>query len=336
MMRSQSGLIHPVKLSACGENVSLKNASLGLRNVYVRVAPRFFPPEIVVQVKALACELPSIHQVPLSRWSVADLGREVRRSGFAATISDSTIWRWLHEDAIRPWRYRSWIFPRDPQFAEKAGRILDLYERVWDGHAFRDDEFVLSADEKTSIQARRRRHATYPAQPGSPMKVEHEYIRCGAWAYIAALDVHRAKLFGRCERRSGIASFDRLVDDVMCQPPYATARRVFWIVDNGSSHRGPRSVERLQSRYANLVLVHAPVHASWLNQIEIYFSILQRKVLVPNDFKSLENLKERILCFQQYYEQIAKPFEWKFTRNDLKILLSKIKLAQTTSERLAA
>jgi len=336
MMRSQGDLIHPVKLSACGENVSLKNASLDLRNAYVRVAPRFSPPEIVVQVKALACELPAIHQVPLSKWSVADLGREVRGSGFAATISDSTIWRWLHEDAIRPWRYRSWIFPRDPQFAEKAGRILDLYERVWDGHALRDDEFVLSADEKTSIQARRRRHATYPAQPDSPMKVEHEYTRCGAWAYIATLDVHRAKLFGRCERRSGIASFDRLVDDVMCQPPYATARRVFWIVDNGSSHRGPRSVKRLQSRYANLVLVHAPVHASWLNQIEIYFSILQRKALVPNDFKSLETLKERILGFQLYYEQIAKPFEWKFTRYDLNTLLNKIKLAKSASERLAA
>ena len=122
----------------------------------------------------------------------------------------------------------------------------------------------------------------------------------------------------------------------MCQSPYATARRVFWIVDSGSSHRGPRSVERLQSRYANLVLVHAPVHASWLNQIEIYFSILQRKALVPNDFKSLEQLQERILGFQLYYEQIAKPFEWKFTRNDLNILLNKIKLAQSTSERLAA
>ena len=335
-MKSQTALTHPVKLSACGVNVSLKNASWGLMSDIVRDAPRFFPPEIIIQVKALACELPSIHHRPLSRWSVADLCREVRRSGFTATISDSTIWRWLHEDAIRPWRYRSWIFPRDPQFAEKASRVLDLYERVWNGHALKDDEFVLSADEKTSIQARRRRHATYPTQPGVSMKVEHEYVRCGAWAYIAAIDVHRAKLFGRCERKSGIAAFDRLVDDVMCQPPYATARRVFWIVDNGSSHRGPRSVERLQSRYANLVLVHAPVHASWLNQIEIYFSILQRKALAPNDFKSLETLQERLLGFQRYYEQIAKPFEWKFTRNDLKVLINKIKLAQSVAEQLAA
>lgn len=336
MTKSQTALIHLVKLSAYGENVSLKNVSRVLRNDLVRDVPRFFPPEVIVQVKALACELPSIQHVPLSRWSIADLGREVRKSGLTATISDSTIWRWLHEDAIRPWRYRSWIFPRDPLFAEKAGRILDLYERVWNGYALHDDEYVLSADEKTSIQARRRRHATYPVQSGEAMKVEHEYVRCGAWAYLAALDVHRGKLFGRCEPRSGSAPFDRLVEDVMSQPPYAKARRVFWIVDNGSSHRGPRSVERLQSRYANLVLVHAPVHASWLNQIEIYFSILQRKALTPNDFKSLEALRDRIFDFQSYYEHIIKPFDWKFTRNDLHIMLNKINLAQSTLKRLAA
>lgn len=263
------------------------------------------------------------------------MGREVRQSGLVATISDSTIWRWLHEDAIRPWQYRSWIFPRDPQFAAKAGRILDLYERVWDGYPLTDNEFVLSADEKTSIQARRRRHSVYPAQPGLAMKVEHEYTRCGAWTYLAALDVHHAKLFGRCERRNGIVSFDRLVSDVMSQAPYNAAKRVFWIVDNGSAHRGPRAAERLQFRYANLVLVNAPVHASWLNQIEIYFSVLQRKALTPNDFKSLEDLKERLLGFQHYYEQIAKPFEWKFTRNDLNILLSKIKKACISSELAA-
>ena len=185
---------------------------------------------------------------------------------------------------------------------------MDLYARVWEGSPLETDEFVLSADEKTSIQARRRHHCTYPAKPGKPgmaMKVEHEYKRCGAWAYLAALDVYRAKLFGRCERRNGIASFDRLVADVMSQPPYAKAQRVFWIVDNGSAHRGSKAIERLQSRYSNLVLVHTPVHASWLNQIEIYFSILQRKALTPNDFGSLDELQERLLRFQHEYEQIS-------------------------------
>lgn len=235
------------------------------------------------------------------------------------------MWRWLNEDAIRPWQHRSWIFPRDPQFAVKAGRILDLYQKVWNGEQLKDDEFVVSADEKTSIQARARRHVSYPAHPHSPMRIEHEYKRLGAWAYLAALDVHQMKLFGRCERQSGIAAFGRLVDQVMSQSPYKEARKVFWIVDNGSSHRGPRSVARLQEKYPRLVLVHGPIHASWLNQIEIYFSILQKKALVPNDFPSLQALEERILNFQRYYESIANPFEWKFTRKDLDRLMVKIK-----------
>jgi len=289
-----------------------------------RVAPEFFPLEVMMEVKALACELPATTGIPLSRWSVADIARQVRAAGFVATISDKTVWRWLNEDAIRPWQHRCWLFPRDPQFVLKANRILDLYERMWDGNWLKQDEFVLSADEKTSIQARQPRHQTLPTNPGSAMKVEHEYKRCGAWVYVAAMDVHRAKFFGRCEAKSGIASFDRLVDQVMTAPPYNQARRVFWIVDNGSSHRGPKSVLRLKNKYPKLVLVHGPVHASWLNQIEIYFSVLQRKALTPNDFPSLEALEERLLGFQQYYESIAKPFQWKFTKHDLQEILGKI------------
>lgn len=277
-----------------------------------------------MEVKAIACELPSEQGAPFSRWSVSDVAERARRSGLVASISDSTVWRWLNEDAIRPWRYRSWIFPRDPEFAVKAGRILDLYEGIWEGKPLREDEFVLSTDEKTSIQARARIHPTLPAQPGAAVKVEHEYKRCGAWAYLAALDVHRAKLFGRCERTSGIEPFGRLVEQVMKQSPYRKARRVFWIMDNGPSHRGERCVKRLQEKWPRLVPVHGPVHASWLNQIEIYFSILQRKALTPNDFSSLDAVQERILSFQEYYETIASPFEWKFTRRDLDALLNRI------------
>jgi hypothetical protein len=242
-----------------------------------------FPPELIVRVKAIACELPAKLGLPLSRWSLAELGGHVRRSGLTASVSDTT-WRWLNEDAIRPWQHRCWIFPRDPDFEEKAGRILDLYHRVWKGRRLRQDEFVICADEKTSIQARARKHRSLKTQPGQPMRVEHEYTRLGAWAYLAALDVHRFRLFGRCERVNGIASFDRLVAQTMRRRIYRRARRVFWIVDNGSAHRGPAAARRLRSRFPNLVLVPGPVHASWLNQIEIYFSVLQRKVLTPNDF----------------------------------------------------
>lgn len=282
----------------------------------------------MVQVKALACELPATCGVPLSHWNTPDIVRQVRQSGLAASISGSTIWRWLHQDAIRPWYHRSWIFPRDPQFAIKAGRILDLYARAWNGTPLRRDEFVISADEKTSIQARRRVHASSLPQPHRPMLVEHEYDRCGAWAYIAALDVHHARVFGRCESATGIAPFDRLVEQVMTRPPYNEARRVFWIVDNGSSHRGAASIARLQNKFRRLTLVHGPVHASWLNQIEIYFSILQRKVLAPNDFSGLDTLAERLLDFQNYWEATAKPFEWKFTRSDLAAMLSRCPATQ--------
>jgi len=287
-----------------------------------------------VTVKALACELPAQRNVPLARWSAAELALEAQRSGLVAKISDTTIWRWLHEDAIRPWQHRSWIFPRDPAFAQKAGRILDLYERVWEGKPLTDDDFVISTDEKTSIQARLRRHATLPTRPHSPMKVEHEYERRGAWAYLAAWDVSRAKLFGRCERTTGLAPFGRLVDQVMTQAPYRDARRVFWIADNGSSHRGARSVERLKDRYPNAVLVHSPVHASWLNQIEIYFSIVQRKVLTPNDFQGLEEVATRLEAFERHYESIARPFKWTFTRKDLAALIVKLNTTKAPTPSL--
>ena len=289
-----------------------------------------------MQVKALACELPARLDLPLSRFSVADVAQQVRLSGLVATISDSTVWRWLHADAIRPWQHRCWLFPRDPLFAVKAGRILDLYQRRWQGKLLHDDEFVMSTDEKTSIQARARKHPTLPPQPGVAMRVEHEYDRCGAWAYLAALDVHRAKVFGRCERKTGIAPFERLVDHVMHQPPYNQARRVFWIMDNGSSHRGARCVTRLQAKHPRLVPVHGPVHASWLNQIEIYFSIVQRKVLTPNDFPSLAAVQQRLLAFQTHYEAMAQPFEWNFTRHDLAKLLNKFRARSDPLLRIAA
>jgi len=291
---------------------------------------------VVVQVKALACERPATLGLPLSRFSVADVAQQVRQAGLVATISDSTVWRWLHADAIRPWQHRCWIFPRDPEFAVKAGRILDLYQRRWQGKLLRDDEFVLSTEEKTSIQARARIHPTLPPQPGMAMRVEHEYVRCGAWAYLAALDVHRAKVFGWCERKTGIAPFERLVDHVMHQPPYHHARRVFWIMENGSSHRGARCVARLQPKYPPLVPVHGPIHASWLNQIEIYFSIIQRKVLTPNDFPSLATVKQFLLAFQAHYAAMAQPFEWKFTRHDLARLLNKFRSRSDPLLRIAA
>jgi len=268
-------------------------------------------------VKALACELPSQLGLPLSRFSRSELRRHVIAAGIVAEISGTTIWRWLSEDAIRPWSKRSWVFPRDPDFIAKAGPVLDLYHRQWEGQPLGDGDFVISADEKTQIQIRVPRHETSPPRPGRAMRVEHEYRRHGVCAYLAAWDVHEARIFGRVEDKISILAFDALVASVMEQDPYRRASRVFWILDGGTIHRGQRAVERLQSQWSNLVVVHLPTHASWLNQIEIYFSILQRKALSPADFTSREMISDRILGFQQHYQQIAKPFDWRFTRHDL-------------------
>ena len=285
-----------------------------------------FPPSQVAEIKALACELPAESARPLSRWSHAELAKQAIERGIVCSISGTTVWRYLAEDAIRPWAWRSWIFPRDPNFAEKAGRVLDLYERRWDGKLLHPGDYVISADEKSQLQALLGRHKPVAPAPGRPGRFEFEYERRGTLAYLAALDVHdpRRGLFGRCEAKTGIEPFGRLVEQVMTTEPYASAQRVFWIVDNGSSHAGQRSIDRLQGVWPNLILVHLPVHASWLNQIEIYFSILQRKALTPRYFHSLRELDQRITAFQAEWQTAAKPIDWRYTRRDLNDLLNRL------------
>ena len=271
----------------------------------------------------MACALPAEKGVPLSRWSASELAREAVTRGICEQISGVTVWRWLSEDAIKPWQHRSWIFRRDLRFAEHAGPILDLYAGVWQGERLHPGDYVVCADEKPSIQARRRKGATLPARPREGQKVEHEYERMGALCYLAAWDARRAKIYDRCAPKDGIEPFDALVEQFMSQAPYDRAQRVFLILDNGSAHRGKRSIDRLQGAWPNLIVVHTPVHASWLNQAEIYFSVVQRKVVTPNDFADLDTLEQHLLAFGRRYEQIAAPFQWKFTRQDLHNLLAK-------------
>lgn len=286
--------------------------------------PTLFSAVQVAQVKALACQLPVYAGAPLARWSCPELAREAVTQGMVEAVSAATVRRWLARDAIRPWQYRSWIFPRDQDFTVKAERVLDLYERRWNGIRLEPDEYVISSDEKTSIQARCRCHPSLPPGKARMMRVNHEYTRGGALAYLAAYDVHQARVFGRCAPTTGIVPFMALVTQVMTIEPYASAKRVFWIVDNGSSHRGQVAIDRLSRRFPNAVMVHTPVHASWLNQVEIYFSVVQRKVVSPNDFTDLQEVEQRLAEFENRYNQTARPFQWTFTREDLHALLTRI------------
>jgi len=286
--------------------------------------PRVFDAVTMAQVKALACELPAEHGVPLSRWSCPELAAEAVTRSIVPGVSASTVRRWLSADAIKPWQHRSWIFPRDPEFAAKAARVLDLYARTWQGRALGADEYVISADEKSQLQALRRRHPDLPPGPGRARRTEFEYRRGGTLAYLAAYDVHHARVIGSCASTTGIEPFTALVAQVMTTEPYASAQRVFWVVDNGSSHNGARSVERMRGAWPTAELVHLPVHASWLNQVEIYFSVVQRKLITPQDFPDVEVLEQRLLAFQDRYNRSARPFDWRFTRTALTELLDRV------------
>lgn len=298
--------------------------------------PRIFGSEVVAGVKALACEPPEQRDVPLSRWSSNELAVQVVSEGLVDSISSSTVRRWLHADAIKPWRYRSWIFPRDPNFAGKAARVLDLYARVFDGVPLGPNDYVISADEKSQLQALHRCHPTRPAGAGHVAQVEFEYERGGTLAYMGAYDVHRARLIGSIADKTGIVPFVELVDKVMTQEPYVSARRVYWVVDNGSSHRGQSSIDRMTAAWPNARLIHLPVHASWLNQIEIVFSIIQRKVIKPADFADLAALADRLCRFEDRYNQSAQPFDWRFTRHDLTDMLARLDARQQPEVALAA
>ena len=276
-----------------------------------------------------ACTLPAETGIPLSRWSSTELALEAVGRGVADAISASTVRRWLTQSVIKPWQHRSWIFPRDPDFEAKAARVLDLYARTWNGTPLGPHDYVISADEKSQLQALHRRHPDLPAGPGRTRRVEFEYRRGGTLAYLAGYDVHHAHVIGTIAASTGIQPFAELVTTVMTTEPYASARRVFWIVDNGSSHAGQASIDRMRDTWPTATLVHLPIHASWLNQVEIYFSILQRKAITSGDFTDLDQLAARILAFQDRYNATAEPFDWTYTRHDLNDYLTRLRSRDT-------
>jgi len=287
--------------------------------------PPLYSAQQRVQIVAIVCEILSEHEAPLSRFSNSDLHRLILdKEKSLRDLSRTSLARILAENALQPWRYRYWLFPRDPDFVAKACIILDLYAGFWEGQRLGPDEYVLTADEKR-IQVLKRCHPGLPAIPGYEQRVEFEYERLGTVAYLVAWDVFRAKVFGRVAPTASIATFNELVDLVMTQPPYQDSARTFWIVDGGPPHHPSTFPARLQGMYPNAVAVFLPTHSSWLSQIEIYLSIVQRKVLTPMDVANDVVLTERLLNFQDYYEERAQPFSWKFTADDLKKRLDALK-----------
>ena len=296
----------------------------GLRDLPRPGRPRRISELTRAAVVALACQLPAATGVPLSRWTGPELLAELTQAAPQEKLSASSVLRILAEHPVKPWQYQSWLSPRDPDFEARAAVILDLYQGHYQGRRLQPGDRILSVDAKPSIQARGRCRPTVPAARGRPARVEHEYVRHGALALLAALDIRTGKVFAATPDTTGIVPFMDLMSQVMTRPEYKHAPRVFVIVDNGSDHRGLAAASRLRDAYPNAIMIHTPVHASWLNQVEIVFSVIQKKVLTPNDFPGLGTLSYTLLAFVNRYNRTARPFNWKFTAKDLTALLRRI------------
>lgn len=307
------------------------------------------PPEESVTVKALACDRPTDPQRrPLSRFSVSDVWERAQELGL--TWSYSTVWRRLHEDALRPWLFQQWLFPRDPRLLEKATPILGLYHGQWEGKALGPRDVVLSADEMSGLQAKSRIHSSLPPRlpsqeplPGRPKRkedrrtrIEFEYERHGTVCYQAFLNVFTGRVYGEGHASNGIETFEATLARCLALPGYRTAERIFLIVDNGSAHHPSTSPARIRAQDERVTVVHLPTHSSWLNQVELYFSILHRKALTPADFPSVEALEQRLLWYQWYYNTQAAPFCWRYTRSDLEAYIERLAKHETLFTEAAA
>lgn len=330
------GLTFTPTPSAFGDNAGPK-ATLPSKTLQDEAASPSFPPLDRAIVASIACDVVARTGNPLSRQSSTDLAKRAQEE-LDKPISRASVWRILDEDAIKPWQYEHWLFPRAPDFFTKAAVVLDLYQGYWQDERLDPFDQVVSSDEKTSIQARIRFDPSLEPGPGRPRRVAVKYKRGGALQYLAAWNVRQGRVMGRCEAKTGIAPFERLVQQVMEHPEYRTPygrsdvrSRVFWVVDNGSSHRGEASCKRMSKAYPNAILVHLPVNASWLNQVEVYFSLLQRKVLTPNDSVDLQELELRIRLYEELTNREPRPFDWRFTKYDLFDLLQRLARREAAS-----
>lgn len=265
-----------------------------------------FPPEVELHTVRLACDLPETAGRSLSQWDCTELARQLQQDGIVDHIAPQTIQRILDRWQLKPWRSHVWLHPRTPRdaaFIATTREIADLYVRP-----LLATEAVLSLDEKTSLQPRPRRTPTRPARPGSPVQVEHEYARAGAVHLFAAFDTRTGTVYGLTFRRKRQVEYLALLEHLDQTIP-AAITTIHLIADNVSVHHG-KAVQHWLTRHPRFVAHFTPVHCSWMNQVEQWFGILQRKRLRHPNFPDLTALTAAILQFIAEWNQVAHPFRW--------------------------
>lgn len=303
-------------------------ASKALRNCLDPVGSRFSPPAVAAHVVKLACERPDVAGRSLSQWDCLEIARQLVLDGLVESIGRETVRRILSENKLKPWRFKMWLsskVPRDAAFAARIQALCDLYTRPLAAH-----ELVLSLDEKTSLQPRPRTAPTRPTGPCLPTQVEHEYRRAGALNLIAAFDTRSGKVYGITAPRKRQVEFIILLEKLDAEIP-GTVTRVYFVLDNVSMHKG-KLVQAWLKKHPRFELHLTPVHCSWLNQIEQWFSILQRKRFQIVDFESKEHLAARLAAFIMEWNQFAHPFKW--TTKSFDKILAKCQLAPVARENI--
>jgi transposase len=311
-------------MPASGSAASSPRVWQDCRTSHAPADRRSFPPEVALHLVKMACERPDAYGRSLAKWDCQELARQLVANGVVEAISPDTVGRILNNHRLKPWRHHLWLspkVPRDAAFAAQVQEICDLYTRQLAAH-----EIVLCVDEKTSLQPRTRKAPTRPAAPGQPVRLEHEYERKGALNLFAAFDTRTGKVWGLTAERKRQAEFiaflellDREID------PQVTVIHV--VLDNLRMHKG-KQVQAWLAQHPRFVFHHPPVHCSWMNQVEQWFSILQRKRLCIADFADKAELAERLQAFIQQWNQGAHPFKWS-TKSVAKIM-AKCELARST------
>jgi hypothetical protein len=274
---------------------------------------------VKAQATALACSLPKEKGKALGRWSLAEIAAALAELGLVSSIAVSTIWRWFATEKLKPWRYHNWQHILEPEaFLERARPVLRLYERAKE--LLRQGIWVVCLDEKTSIQARQPQQATQPAVPGHPMHVSHRYSRKGALILFAGLSVADGYKYGQTFMRKRFVDFQQfLLQTIIPEALRRGVHTIKLILDNSTTH-APKQLESwLQQQIQvnewplTIEVYWLPTNASWLDQIEIWFSVLQRKLLQPNDFDSLDDLAQSIMEFIKCQNLSPKPIQWTYT-----------------------
>jgi transposase len=281
----------------------------------VPAARRSFPPSVAVHLVKLACELPDRLGRSLSQWDCVELGRQLVADGVVPRISPQTVGRILQDHRLKPWRSHLWLspdVPRDAAFVACVEHLVDLYTRP-----LAAGEVVLCVDEKTSLQPRPRLSPTLPAQPGRPVRVEHEYQRKGALNLFAAFDTRSGQVYARTAERKRQIEFIAFLEQLDREVP-AAKTTIHVVLDNLPMHKG-KQVRAWLAQHPRFVFHHPPVHCSWMNQVEQWFSILQRKRLRIADFADKAMLAERLLAFVAQWNEHAHPFHWS-TKSAAKVM----------------